>query len=213
MFWSFVYSTVHHRHSTSPPYSLQSTTDSVPVLRKLYSLQQTKFQSSVYLSVNYRYSFSYILPATKDPVPVLHILYSRTKTQYKSSVFSTVHYRPRTSPSYTLQPSGDRYRASSPPYTLQSTAVLVLVLRIDSPLQTQYRSSLYSTVLYRPSSSPAYTLQSTTNYVPFLRIQYQSSVNASVHNRISISPPYTLQFPTDPVPLLRILYSPLQTQY
>ena len=48
----------------------------------------------------------------------------------------------------------------------------------------------YSTINYRPSTSPSYTLQSTTNTV-------LASVYSSIHYRPSTSPPYTLQSTTD----------------
>ena len=211
--------------STSPPYTLQSTIDTVPVLRILYNPLETQYQS-VFSTVHYRpcSSTSYTL-------------------HYKSSVYSTILYRPSSSLSYIPQSTTNtvpvlcilstvHYRTStSPPYILQSITDQVPVLCIlYSKLQIQYQSSVYSsihystsppyTVHYRPSTSPLYTLQSITNTVPVLRIlysqlqnQYQSSIYYAVHYRPSTSPPYTLQSTTDTIPVFRILYSQLQTQY
>ena len=119
-------------------------------------------------------------------------------------------------------------------YTLHSTTVKVPVLGIHySFLNTQHQAYVYSAVQDRPSTSPAYIVQSITDPVPVLRIlysplqivpvlrilysllqtQYQSSVLCTVHCRPSADPPYTLQSITDQDPVLRILYNPLETQH
>ena len=51
-----------------------------------------------------------------------------------------------------------------PKISINSAGLPVPVLRIQcSPLQTQYQSSVYSTVPYRPSASPTWNPQSTTD--------------------------------------------------
>ena len=172
-------------------------------------------------------------------VPVLSEIHSPLQTQNLSYVYSTGHYSPSTSPPYTIFLKDLELVlliSTSPPYNLQSAKIAQMclpVLRIlFNPLETQYQY-VFSTVHYRPCSSTSYSLQSTTDTLPVLRIlrsttdkvqvfrilysslqtPYQSSVYSTVHYRTSTSPPYTLQSTTDPVPVLRILYSPLQTPY
>ena len=101
-----------------------------------------------------------------------------------------------------------------------------------SPLQTQYQSSVYSTVHhrhtfqssvystihYRLTTGSPYTQQSTTDPVPSLRIlynplQFQSFVHSMIIYRLRTGPPYTLQSLTVHVSVLRILYNPLQSQF
>ena len=164
-----VYSTIHYRPSTSPPYTLQSTTDQSTVLRILYS--QLQYQYSVYSTINYRPSTStpYTLKSTTDPVPVLRMLFTSLQTQYQSSVYSTVHHR------HTIQSSiYSTYRLTSgSPYTQQSTTDPVPSLRIHySPLQ--FQSFVHSTVIYRLGSGPPYTLQCLTVHVSVLHILYNS---------------------------------------
>ena len=149
-----MYSTVHYRPSISPPYIIQSTTDTETVIRVFYSPLQTSIQSSVYYTVNCSTCAPYI-QSTTDPVPVLRILYSPPQTHLP---VLRIFYNP-------LQ---THYRSSV--YT-KSTTVLVSVLRtLYSHLQTRYQSSVYSTVPYSPHFSTPYTLQSTTVPVPFLCI-------------------------------------------
>ena len=153
------------------------------------------------------------MQSTTDSVPVLFILYFL--------------YRLSTRPSHNPQSTTD--------------AVLVLPI-LCSPLQTQYQSSVFSTVHLRPSTRHTYNLKSTTDPVPVLRILYninkttnQSSVYtinyrhstdyspvqtnfqalacSTVFYRPSASSLYNQQSSTDPKPVLRIFYSPLQTKF
>ena len=189
---------VQYRPSTSPAYTMQSTTDPVLVIR---------------------------IQSPTDPVPVLSEILSPLKTQPR--VYSIGHYIPSTSTPYTIF-SKDLVPVlltnTSPPYTLQSTTGTEPVPCIlYNPLETQYQSifstvhyrsscsSVYTlqstsdtvpvlrTIHYRPSTSLPYTLQSTTNIVPVFHIfysllqnQYQASVY-TVHYRPSSSPLYTQQ--------------------
>ena len=102
-------------------------------------------------------------------------------------------------------------------YSAKSTTDPVLVLRIIySKFQTKYTSSLYSpaqiqnlsllfsTVHYRPSASPPYTLQLTIEPVIVIHIL--------IHYRSSTSPPYNLQSKIGTVPVFRIFHNPFETQ-
>ena len=109
---------------------------------------------------------------------------------------------------------------------------------IQSPLQIQYQSSVYTAIHHRHSTSPPYTdtalsitytllkTQFSPPYTPQstayqvlvfciicspLKNQYQSRVNCRVQCRPSTSLPYTLQSSTEPVPVLILLYSLLWT--
>ena len=85
--------------------------------------------------------------------------------------------------------------------------------RFNMPLES-------STVRYRPSTNPPYTLHSTTAQVPAIRIlhspqqsQKKSYENFTLHNSHGTSPSYTQQFSKSTASVLRILYSSLQTQH
>ena len=70
-FQSSVYTTIHQRHSTSPPYATLSSTDADP-------------ESSVDSTVHYRASSSTrcSLQSTTNPEPVFLMIYSSFKTKY-----------------------------------------------------------------------------------------------------------------------------------
>ena len=138
---------------TSPPYTLQSTTDPVSIFRILYKPLQTQYESSVYSTIHQRPSNSlpYTLQPTTDQVLVLCVLYNPLQTWYKLFVFSTVSYRHSFSPSYTLLSTTDQV----PPYSLQPFIDPIPVrCLIRSLHQTQCQSSLYSAVQSISSTSP-----------------------------------------------------------
>ena len=106
-----LYSPLHYRPSTSPPYILHSTT--------------AQYRSSVYSAVHHRHGTNSpnTLHSTTVKVPVLRIRYNSLNTQHQTYVCFPVQFRPSTSPAYTVQSTTNQYL--SPVY---------------SPLQTQYQS-------------------------------------------------------------------------
>ena len=160
-----VFSTDHHRSSSSPPYTLQSSSDPVTVLSTVYSPLQTQCQSSVVSTVHYKSSTS----------PPYNIMSSSAPFQF--FVSSVVQHRPTTSQQYTLQ----------------STTDPVLVLRIRrSPAQIQCQSSIYYTVHDKHSIIPPYNIHSTLDPEPILySYTLQSSTDPGIALHILYSPPQT----------------------
>ena len=126
------------------------------------------------------------------------MLYNSLQIKFQSSVFSTVYNGPSTSPPYYVQSTTDPAPFLHILYTLLDQ---VLVLRIlNNRLETQYQSSVYSIIHHRIRSSPTYTLQSSTDPVPF-------TLFCTVHYRPSTSPPYNIHSTSDQVHVLPIRYS------
>ena len=117
---------VHYRSSISPPYILQSTTDTVPV--RLIQIQPF---SITYTLLETQFSPPYTPQSTAYQVLVFCIICSPLKNQYQSRINCRVQCRPST----------------SLPYTLQSSTELVPVLiLLYSSLWTQYHTYVHSAV-------------------------------------------------------------------
>ena len=193
------------RRRSSPPYTLQSKTFIVQVLRKPYSQQEKQNQSSVYSTVLQRPSISpsYTPQAYREIVPVYRIFYISPQTQFQPCVCSTPQYLSsrystvihwRTRPPYT--PDLHRHSTSPP-----------------SQPETHYQYSVYSTVIQLHSTSPQYTMQSTRGTATGSSTVYQRQSTSPPYTLLStrdiVRPPYTLKSITDTVWVLHILFSRL----
>ena len=195
--------TVPYRPRTGPAYTLQATTNPVPVLR-IYIFHKDlvcspyKYQPLYILQSTNRHSTSspYTLQPSRNPVPV-RICYSPLQTMF--IVLRILYSPPKniTSPYSTLP-----YRPST--FCVHDKHLIALRI-LYSPLQNWYQSSVYYTVHYRPSSCPLFTQRKCTDIVPVLCILYnalQTQFQSSVY----------LQSTTDQVTVLPVLYSPLKTK-
>ena len=158
-----LYITDHHRPSSSPPYTLQSSSEPVTVLPLIYSPLQIQCKSSVFSTVHYKSSTSppYNIMSSYAPVPVLRLLCSPAQTLH---ILYTLQFT--THPVLVLRilcsQAQIQYQYQSSIYSTVHDKQIPVPRITYSPLQIKNQSSIYSTVHRSLRTSPLYTLLSTT---------------------------------------------------